>query len=163
MPLALTSSAEPSSAPARSTVRVGDMSNVALVFPLAREAVLQSGVDAKPFVIAVTVAASSSFTSPLGYQTSLMVYGAGGYRFLDFAKIGILLKVLLFIVSMICISYAWPFSSATRPFLNGSPGLDNEDFTSLHLPVFRRRQCSKEKSTADLMLKRGPSGRTQHP
>ena len=68
----------------------------------------------------------------------VMVYGADGYRFLDFAKIGILLKVLLFIVSMICISYAWPFSSATRPFLNGSLGLDNEDFTSLHLPVFRR-------------------------
>ena len=85
------------------------MSNVVLVFPIAREAALQSEVDARPFAIAVTVAASSGFTSPLGYQTNLMVYGAGGYRFLDFAKIGISLKVLLFIASMVCIPYAWPF------------------------------------------------------
>lgn len=85
------------------------MSNVAFVFPIACEAALQSGVDARPFAIAVTVAASSSFTSPLGYQTNLMVYGVGGYRFLDFAKIGISLKVMLFIVSTICIPYTWPF------------------------------------------------------
>jgi len=85
------------------------MSNVVLVFPIAREAALQSEVDARPCAIAVTVAASSSFASPLEHQTNLMVYGAGGYRFPDFAKIGIPLKVPLFIVSMICIPYAWPF------------------------------------------------------
>ena len=85
------------------------MSNVALVFPTACEAALRSRVDARPFAIAVTVAASSSFASPLGHQTNLMVYGAGGYRFLDFVKIVIPLKVLLFLVSMICIPYAWPF------------------------------------------------------
>ncbi len=88
---------------------ISNAAAVALVFPIACEAALQSGVDARPFAIAVTVTASSSFASPLGYQTSLMVYGAGGYRFLDFVKIGIPLKALLFLVSMICIPYAWPF------------------------------------------------------
>ena len=88
---------------------ISNAAAVALVFPIACEVAQQFGVDARPFAIAVTVAASSSFASPLGYQTNLMVYGAGGYRFLDFVKIGVPLKLLLFIVSMICIPYAWPF------------------------------------------------------
>ena len=88
---------------------ISNAAAVALVFPIAGEAAHQFGVDARPFAIAVIAAASSSFASPLGYQTNLMVYGAGGYRFLDFVKIGIPLKILLFMVSMICIPYAWPF------------------------------------------------------
>ena len=88
---------------------ISNAAAVALVFPIAGEAAHQFGVDARPFAIAVIAAASSSFASPLGYQTNLMIYGAGGYRFLDFVKIGIPLKILLFMVSMICIPYAWPF------------------------------------------------------
>lgn len=88
---------------------ISNAAAVTLVFPVACEAALQPGVDARPFAITVIVAASSSFASPLGYQTNLMIYGADGYHFLDFMKIGIPLKILLFIVSMICMPYAWPF------------------------------------------------------
>jgi di/tricarboxylate transporter len=88
---------------------ISNAAAVALVFPIAFEAARQFGVDARPFAIAITVAASSSFASPVGYQTNLMVYGPGGYRFTDFLKIGIPLKLLVFVVSMVCIPYAWPF------------------------------------------------------
>jgi len=80
-----------------------------LVFPIAAEAARQLGVDARPFAIAITVAASAAFASPMGYQTHLMVYGPGGYRFNDFLRIGLPLDFLIFIVAMVCIPYAWPF------------------------------------------------------
>lgn len=81
----------------------------ALVFPIAAEAARQFSVDARPFAIAITIAASAAFASPLGYQTHLMVYGPGGYRFSDFLKIGIPLNLLIFVVAMLCIPYTWPF------------------------------------------------------
>ena len=91
---------------------ISNAAAVALVFPIALAAAQQFGVDARPFAIAITAAASSSFASPIGYQTNLMVYGPGGYRFTDFLKIGIPLKLLVFAVSMVCIPYAWPFRPA---------------------------------------------------
>jgi len=81
----------------------------ALVFPIALETARQFGVDARPFAIAITIAASAAFASPIGYQTHLMVYGPGGYRFSDFLKIGIPLDLLIFAVAMVCIPWAWPF------------------------------------------------------
>lgn len=81
----------------------------ALVFPIATEAARQYGVDARPFAIAITIAASAAFASPMGYQTHLMVYGPGGYRFSDFLKIGLPLDLLIFVVAMICIPLVWPF------------------------------------------------------
>jgi di/tricarboxylate transporter len=81
----------------------------ALMFPIAAEAARQFGVDARPFAIAIAIAASAAFASPLGYQTHLMVYGPGGYRFSDFLKIGIPLNLLIFVVAMLCIPYTWPF------------------------------------------------------
>jgi di/tricarboxylate transporter len=91
---------------------ISNAAAVALVFPIALEAAKQFGVDARPFAIAITAAASSSFASPIGYQTNLMVYGPGGYRFSDFLKIGIPLKLLVFVVTIVCIPYAWPFRPA---------------------------------------------------
>ncbi len=91
---------------------ISNAAAVALVFPIALAAAKQFGVDARPFAIAITAAASSSFASPIGYQTNLMVYGPGGYRFSDFLKIGIPLKLLVFTVAMVCIPYAWPFRPA---------------------------------------------------
>jgi di/tricarboxylate transporter len=81
----------------------------ALVFPVALETARQFGVDARPFAITITIAASAAFASPIGYQTHLMVYGPGGYRFSDFLKIGIPLNLLIFAVAMVCIPYVWPF------------------------------------------------------
>ena len=66
-----------------------------LVFPLALEASRATGAPLEPLVMAIMVAASASFATPLGYQTNLMVYGPGGYRFTDFLRIGIPLDILV--------------------------------------------------------------------
>jgi di/tricarboxylate transporter len=65
-------------------------------------------VDVQPFAVAITIAASGGFISPIGYQTHLMVFGPGGYRQSDFVRIGIPMALLWFIVSMVCIPIAWP-------------------------------------------------------
>ena len=67
------------------------------------------GVHPMPFLIAVTVAASTAFATPVGYQTNTMVYQAGSYRFSDFARIGIPLNILFFAVSLWLIPRYWPF------------------------------------------------------
>jgi di/tricarboxylate transporter len=67
------------------------------------------GLDPRPFLIAIAVAASASFATPIGYQTNTYVYGVGGYRFSDFARIGIPLNLLAFVVSMVVIPIFWSF------------------------------------------------------
>jgi di/tricarboxylate transporter len=67
----------------------------ALMFPIALAAAGDLGVDARPFAIAVAVAASASFLTPIGYQTNTMVYGPGGYRFGDYSRLGAPLTVLV--------------------------------------------------------------------
>ncbi len=67
------------------------------------------GVSIRPFLFAVAIAASSSFATPIGYQTNTYVYGAGGYRFSDFVKAGLPLNILCFITSIIIIPLVWEF------------------------------------------------------
>jgi di/tricarboxylate transporter len=81
----------------------------ALVFPIAMAAAGKAGLDPMPFAIAVAVAASASFATPIGYQTNLMVYGPGGYRFTDFLKIGIPLNVVFMAVAVGVIPMVWKF------------------------------------------------------
>lgn len=81
----------------------------ALIFPIAFSAAEQLGVDHKPFMIAICVAASASFTTPIGYQTNLIVQGLGNYRFMDYVKIGLPLNLICFILSIILIPMLWPF------------------------------------------------------
>lgn len=66
-------------------------------------------IDPRPFLIAIAVAASASFATPIGYQTNTYVYGVGGYRFTDFLKIGIPLNLLAFVISMVVIPIFWKF------------------------------------------------------
>ena len=94
------------------TELISNAAAIALVFPIAYEAAQQFGVDARPFAITISAAASSSFASPISYQTNLMVYGPGGYRFSDFLKIGIPLKLLIFAIAIVCIPYVWPLVPA---------------------------------------------------
>lgn len=66
------------------------------------------GVDPRPLVIAVMMAASASFSTPIGYQTNTLVYGPGGYKFTDFLRIGVPLNILLAVVCSIAIPMIWP-------------------------------------------------------
>jgi di/tricarboxylate transporter len=81
----------------------------ALVFPISLSAAQQMGVDPKPFFVAICMAASASFTTPIGYQTNLIIQSVGNYKFSDFVKIGLILNILAFIVSVLVIPYFWKF------------------------------------------------------
>lgn len=80
-----------------------------LMFPLALAIADKLGVSFWPFVIAVMIAASMGFSTPIGYQTNLMVYGPGGYHFRDFVAFGVPLNILMGIVALIVIPWVWPF------------------------------------------------------
>jgi di/tricarboxylate transporter len=80
-----------------------------LLFPICLQAARLSGdVDPRPFVIALTFAASASLMTPIGYQTNMMVYGPGGYRFTDFIRVGLPLHILLLVVATVLIPIIWP-------------------------------------------------------
>lgn len=80
----------------------------ALAFPICIQAAELSGCNPRPFVMAVALAASFAFASPVGYQTHMMVFGPGGYRFSDFVKVGVPLNLLLWVASVILIPMVWP-------------------------------------------------------
>jgi di/tricarboxylate transporter len=80
-----------------------------LVYPFCLQTATLYEVSERPFLIALVLAASASFVTPIGYQTNLMVYGPGGYRFMDFVRIGTPLKLVLTIVAIVLIPVFWPF------------------------------------------------------
>ncbi len=81
----------------------------ALMFPFAIRTAADLDVNYAPFLIAIMMAASNGFATPIGYQTNLMVYGPGGYRFSDYVKIGVPLDLIVFVVSIVVIPWAFPF------------------------------------------------------
>ena len=81
----------------------------AITFPIAYAAATQLGVDPKPFFITICVAASASFSTPIGYQTNLIVQSIGNYRFSDYWKIGLPLNIMALIISLLVIPRFWPF------------------------------------------------------
>jgi di/tricarboxylate transporter len=80
-----------------------------IMFPIAVATAAELGVDHMPFVMALMVASSASLATPLGYQTNLMVYGPGGYRFRDFVRFGLPLSLLIWVVAVWITPLAWPF------------------------------------------------------
>ena len=80
-----------------------------LLFPVALASASQIGADPRPFLIALTVAASASFLTPIGYQTNTMVYGMGGYRFGDYARLGAPLTLVVILTIMIFVPIFWTF------------------------------------------------------
>ncbi len=81
----------------------------AFAFPIAMSAATQLGVNPMPFFVAITVAASASFSTPIGYQTNMIAQGIGNYKFRDFTRIGLPLNIIAFTISMILIPVFWKF------------------------------------------------------
>ena len=81
-----------------------------ILTPIAIEIGLHLGVDPRPFAVAVMFGATLAFSTPIGYQTNLLVYNAGGYKFSDFARIGVPLTILLWILCSLLIPLIWPLT-----------------------------------------------------
>ena len=81
---------------------------VALLLPLAANLAVALGLNPFTFILAVVFGASLAFMTPVGYQTYLMVYGPGGYRFSDFVKVGAPLNILCMVTSVLALAYFWP-------------------------------------------------------
>jgi di/tricarboxylate transporter len=80
-----------------------------MMIPIVVTLAGELGVHPRPFIMAVTVAASTAFALPMGYQTHLMVYGPGGYRFSDFLRVGIPLDLICWVTACLIIPLIWPF------------------------------------------------------
>jgi len=81
----------------------------ALMTPVAVAVARELGVDPRPFVVAVMVAASNGYATPVGYQTHAFVYAAGNYRFRDFVRVGLPLDLLFWLVTVALVPPLWPF------------------------------------------------------
>jgi di/tricarboxylate transporter len=89
------------------TELISNNASVVLMIPVAVEAAAQIDANAFAFVLAVTFGASTSMLSPIGYQTNLMVYGPGGYKFTDFFRVGAPLQLILAVVTTAGIAFFW--------------------------------------------------------
>jgi di/tricarboxylate transporter len=80
-----------------------------MMIPIGVTMAHQLGINPRAYIMAITVAASCAFAMPMGYQTHMMVYGPGGYRFADFLRVGIPLNLICWILSCSLIPWIWPF------------------------------------------------------
>lgn len=84
-------------------------STVVLMVPIAASVAAEMGVEPMPFLMGVAFAGSASFLTPMGYNTNAMVYAPGGYRFMDYIRLGWPLKVVFWIITVALIPVIWPF------------------------------------------------------
>ena len=94
------------------TEMVSNNAVAVVITPLAIGIAAQLSMDPRPLVVAVMVAASASFATPIGYQTNMLVYGPGGYKFTDFLKVGIPLNLSIGVLASLCIPWFWPLYPA---------------------------------------------------
>jgi len=80
-----------------------------LLAPVALELAAQLGVSNQPFLFAICFAASASFMTPFGYPTNLIVMGPGGYKFMDYVRIGVPLNLIVWVLASLLIPFFWPF------------------------------------------------------
>ena len=85
---------------------------VALLAPITISVAARMGINPMSLLAAITFGASASFAMPIGYQTSLMIYGPGGYRFKDFIRMGIPLDIILAVLALLLIPYFWPLTGS---------------------------------------------------
>ena len=81
-----------------------------LMVPVVLEMTQKASLNPEPFMLVVMMAASASFSTPLGYQTNLMVYGPGGYRFTDFIKAGLPMSLLVGVTTVTVLAVGWPLA-----------------------------------------------------
>ena len=81
----------------------------ALAFPISLSIAQHLGVSPMPFFVTICIAASASFSSPIGYQTNLIVQGIGNYRFSDFVRVGLPLNIICLVLTLIVVPFFWPF------------------------------------------------------
>ncbi len=81
-----------------------------LAVPIAIDAALRLDVDPRAFVMATVIAASTSFLMPIGHQVDVLVFGPGGYRFADYARVGVWLNLVLFILTALALPLIWPLT-----------------------------------------------------
>ena len=92
-----------------STQLLSNNATAVLILPIAIATALKLGVNPKPFIVGVCFGASACFASPIGYQTNLLVYGPGNYRFSDYLKLGIPLNILVIVMGSLLIPVFWTF------------------------------------------------------
>jgi di/tricarboxylate transporter len=88
---------------------ISNNSTAVLMLPIALSTAAGLGIDPRPFVIGICFGASACYATPIGYQTNLLVYGPGGYRFRDYLKLGIPLNIFVWIVASVFVPMLWPF------------------------------------------------------
>jgi di/tricarboxylate transporter len=92
-----------------STQLLSNNATAVLLMPIAVSAALELGVDPKPFIVSICFGASACFASPIGYQTNLLVFGPGSYKFTDYFRLGIPLNLLVLVMGSVFIPLIWPF------------------------------------------------------
>jgi hypothetical protein len=90
------------------TELLSNNTSAVLMFPIALATAAALDVNYMPFIVSITIAASCGFATPIGYQTNLMVYGPGGYKFTDFTKVGLPLNIIVMLVACALIPVIWP-------------------------------------------------------
>lgn len=92
------------------TEMLSNNATVVLMMPIALGVAAQLGLDARPFAIAIVLASSAAFATPIGYQTNTFVYSAGGYKFRDFLRIGLPLNLIYLTGAVVIIPWVWPLA-----------------------------------------------------